>query len=70
MSDHKGRPEPMLNILTSLCEDESGATAVEYGLIVALMVIAMSVGLQGVADETTNMWTNISSEMANAMQEP
>jgi len=59
----------MLNILARLCEDESGATAVEYGLIVALMVIAMSVGLQGVADETTNMWTDISVSMSDAMED-
>ncbi|WP_066553141.1 Flp family type IVb pilin [Croceicoccus bisphenolivorans] len=58
----------MLNFLARFSEDESGATAVEYGLIVALMVIAMSVGLTGVARETTNMWTNISESMTEAMK--
>jgi len=57
----------MLNILARFSEDESGATAVEYGLIVALMVIAMSVGLTGVANETKNMWTNVSDSMSAAM---
>lgn len=57
----------MLNILARLWEDEIGATAVEYGLIVALMVIAMSVGLKGVARETTNMWTNVSDSVQAAI---
>lgn len=57
----------MLNILARLWEDEIGATAVEYGLIVALMVIAMSVGLNGVAQETTNMWTNVSESVVAAI---
>lgn len=57
----------MLNILARLWEDEIGATAVEYGLIVALMVIAMSVGLNGVARETINMWTNVSDSVVAAI---
>lgn len=57
----------MLNILARLWEDEIGATAVEYGLIVALMVIAMSVGLNGVARETSNMWTNVSDSVVAAI---
>ena len=39
-----------------LLRDTRGATAIEYGLIVALVVIAMLVALQGVADENTGMW--------------
>ena len=54
-------------IVRRLLRNERGATAVEYGLIVALMVLAMLVGMQAFADETTAMWTEVSSGVAEAM---
>jgi pilus assembly protein Flp/PilA len=39
-----------------LRSDERGATAVEYGLIIALVVLAMVAALRGVASATINMW--------------
>jgi len=41
---------------------------VEYGLICALIVIAMIAALQGVATATTTMWNNVSEKAANAQQ--
>ncbi len=52
--------------LKRLMLDERGATAVEYGLIAALIVIAMLAALQGVANETINMWDNVESKMSDA----
>lgn len=50
-----------------LLEDTSGATAVEYGLIVAMLVVASLVAYQGLADENTRTWMTISSKvMASA----
>lgn len=46
--------------------DETGATAVEYGLIVSLIVIAMIGALQGVAEETTNMWSEVQTAQEEA----
>ena len=46
--------------------DPRGATALEYGLIVALVVIAMVAGLTAVADTTTGMWGNVNTKVANA----
>lgn len=40
--------------------DDSGATAIEYGLIVSLIVIAMIAALNGVANETIDMWNLVS----------
>jgi pilus assembly protein Flp/PilA len=57
----------MGGILRRLLRNEAGATAVEYGLIVALMVLAMLVGMQAFADETNAMWTEVSSDVAEAM---
>ena len=57
---------PAQNLLKHLLHDESGATAVEYGLIVALIVIAMIVALQGLATETVTMWNGVDSKVVAA----
>lgn len=53
-----------------LAADQRGATAVEYGLIVALIVVAMIASLAGVADETTSMWNNVSGTISDAVNPP
>lgn len=50
-----------------LVDDTAGATAVEYGLIVALIVVAMIASLQGVADVTVGTWDRVRSESVAAM---
>ena len=42
-----------------LLRDNRGATAIEYGLIVSLVVIAMIVALQGVAGANTDLWAHV-----------
>ena len=49
------RPRRLLRLLN----DRRAATAVEYGLIAALVVITMIVALKGVAATTVGMWSNI-----------
>jgi pilus assembly protein Flp/PilA len=44
---------------------QQGATAVEYGLIIALIVLAIIGALSGVATKTNAMWSNISDEVNN-----
>jgi pilus assembly protein Flp/PilA len=53
----------MLGSIRQLIQDERGATAVEYGLIISLIVIAMITALGNVANTTTNMWNNVSNEV-------
>ncbi len=53
--------------IRKLVDDQSGATAIEYGLIVALIVVAMIAALQGVATTTSDMWTRVESESVAAM---
>ncbi len=48
-------------------DDTSGATAIEYGLIVSLVVIAILVSLQAVATETLKMWDYVETEALAAM---
>ena len=53
--------------LRRLFAADSGATAVEYGLIAALIVVAMSAALAQLGGGTGGMWTMISTEVDNAM---
>ncbi|QZH75629.1 MAG: Flp family type IVb pilin [Erythrobacter sp.] len=54
-------------LLQQLLYDEQGATAVEYGLIAALIVIAMITALQGLATSTVDMWLNIETKVDDAV---
>ena len=54
--------------LLRLARDSRGATAIEYGLIVALIVIAMLTALRGVADENTGMWAWVQNDVLAATQ--
>ncbi|AOL23749.1 Flp pilus assembly protein, pilin Flp [Erythrobacter litoralis] len=49
----------LAKFLKHIGNDKSGATAVEYGLIVSLIVIAAVGSFQAVADENDNMWQRV-----------
>ena len=53
--------------LKHIGNDNSGATAIEYGLIVSLIVIAMIGALNGVAGTTIDMWDNVRTSSVEAM---
>jgi pilus assembly protein Flp/PilA len=48
-------------------DNTSGATAVEYGLIVALIVVAMLVALKSVVDVTLEVWDTVETASVAAM---
>ena len=52
-------------LLKRIGSDNSGATAIEYGLIAALIVIAMLGALNSVASETISMWDAVTSEVSS-----
>lgn len=54
----------MVRRKATLSRNERGATAVEYGLIISMIVLAMVTALQGVASTTLNMWTFVSNEVS------
>ena len=56
----------LTTFLKHIGTDNKGATAVEYGLIVSLIVIAMVGALQGVANETSNLWSTVRTASENA----
>lgn len=56
----------MLKFIRGIASCQMGATAVEYGLILSLLVIAMMAALGNVAGSTTNMWNNVSNDITEA----
>jgi pilus assembly protein Flp/PilA len=53
-------------MLRKLRADKRGATAIEYGLICALIVIAMTAGLSMLGGGTLGMWTRIADNVMNS----
>ena len=52
--------------LRRLLADQGGATAIEYGLIVALIAVAAIGGISAFGGGAGGMWTDLSSEVQNA----
>ncbi len=56
----------MLSRLMSFAIDRRGATAVEYGLILSLIVIVLLVALANMANVTIDIWNNVATKVVNA----
>ena len=54
--------KPLLRFL----RDRSGATAIEYGLIAALIAVAAITAMQGMGSQLETTFEDTSSAMANA----
>lgn len=54
-------------ILRRLLADQGGATAIEYGLIVALIAVAAMGGISALGGGTGGMWTNLSGTVRTSM---
>ncbi|KQO05998.1 Flp family type IVb pilin [Sphingomonas sp. Leaf242] len=52
--------------VVSIVRDSRGATAIEYGLILGLVVIAMIVGLSAMANSTIGMWNTVDTKVSQA----
>lgn len=52
--------------LKNLIKDESGATAIEYALIAALVAVGIILALQGVRTQLNELFNRISTELASA----
>jgi len=50
-----------------LIGSERGATALEYGLIIALIVIAIVIAISSVGGGTQGIWGNMTNKVSNAM---
>ena len=58
----------MISFLASLHGDTRGATAIEYGLICAMVVLAALGAMRGLGQENAGGWGNMSSKATTAMQ--
>jgi pilus assembly protein Flp/PilA len=58
----------MLKFFRGIVKSQEGATAVEYGLIVSLIVVAIMGAISTVADSTINMWNGVSENIVNATE--
>ena len=56
----------MQNLFTRFIEDESGATAIEYGLIAALIAVGMIVGAQAVGEKVNAKFVDIGDRLDDA----
>ncbi len=57
----------MYGNIKNFLQDESGATAVEYGLIAALVSVAAVTALTNVGDSLSNMFETVSSDVDAAV---
>ena len=53
----------MLKFMRQILRDEAGAAAVEYGLIVSLIVLAMLTALGDFANKNTGMWNYVHASL-------
>jgi pilus assembly protein Flp/PilA len=54
-----------MSFILKLIRESKGATAIEYGLIAALIAVAAITAMQGVGTTLNKTFSNISTKMAN-----
>ncbi len=57
----------MANQFETICADECGATAIEYGLIAALVSVAAIGALTSLGSNLNTMFGTVSNAMSNAV---
>lgn len=59
----------MRKLLQAYLADESGATAIEYGIIAALVGLGMIAGLNTLGGDNEGAWIGLSDDVKEAMKE-
>lgn len=54
----------MTKFLKAFAKDEQGATAVEYGLLVALIAVVIIVAVRTLGTNLDNTFTNVGTQVA------
>ena len=49
-------------------KDQSGATAIEYGLLIGVIAMSLVFGMAAFGNEMTNLWKRIDTEAKNAVK--
>ncbi len=55
-----------MKFFTKLLRDEQGATAIEYGLIAALIAVAAMTAMGTLGDQLNTTFTTVSDELTDA----
>jgi pilus assembly protein Flp/PilA len=55
-----------MNTIARFVDDESGATAIEYGLIAALIAVGIIVAASALGDSLSNLFSGISGQLNDA----
>lgn len=55
-----------MKFINKLLRDEQGATAIEYGLIAALIAVAAITAMQGLGGELADTFTNVDTKLDTA----
>lgn len=55
-----------MKLINKILRDEAGATAIEYGLIAALIAVASIVAMTSVGSELSTTFTTTQTKMAEA----
>jgi len=55
-----------MKFLSTLRRDEAGATAIEYGLIAALIAVAAITAMSGLGGELSNTFTAVDGKLEEA----
>lgn len=58
----------MMKIFRRFMKNESGATAIEYGLIAALLSVAIITALGSVKEQLNTTYNKVSEALSNANQ--
>lgn len=53
----------MLNLIKKFCINESGATAIEYGLIAALIAVAAIAAMTTLGNKLNSTFSNVASSL-------
>lgn len=56
----------MKNLFKSFAADESGATAIEYGLIAALIAVGIISAAKSLGNQVSGTFNNVATAMKNA----
>lgn len=55
-----------MKFINKLVRDEAGATAIEYGLIAALIAVAAITAMQGLGTQLSTTFSTVSTELSSS----
>ena len=53
----------MTKLIRRFCQDETGATAIEYGLIAALVAVVLIVALTALGSDLSNLFNQVGNSL-------